>query len=82
MEADRKGQFLIAELEGGDGNNGGELMKTSEELHEQCKTTEDDSDEEMAVAWDDVSGAALDPSRVRAARAEELAIRTYLSAIY
>ena len=30
MGADRKGHFLIAELEGGNGNNGGDLKKTSE----------------------------------------------------
>ena len=47
-------------------------MKTPEELHERCKATEEDNDDEMAVAWDDVSGAALDPNKVRATRAEEL----------
>lgn len=72
LEADRKGQFLLAELEGSDGKNGKELAKTAKELQEQWKTVEDDDEEEMAVAWDDVSGATLDPNKVKAARAEEL----------
>ena len=72
MEADRRGQFLLAELESSDGKNGGKLMKEAKGLQEQCATAEEDNEEEMAVAWDDVFGAALDPNKVRAARAEEL----------
>ena len=72
FEVDRKGQFLLAELEGVNGKNGKELAKTAEGLQEQWKTVEDDDEEEMVVAWDDVSGATLDPNKVKAARAEEL----------
>ena len=50
LEVDQRGQFFLAELQGGDGTNGAELMKTSKALKEQCKTTEEDNDDEMAVA--------------------------------
>ena len=62
----------MPELQSGDGKNGDALMETSKELKERCKTTEEDNDDEMAVAWDDVSGAALDPVKVIAARVEEV----------
>ena len=72
MEADRKGQFLLAELEGSNGENGGELKKAAEKVEERYKIVEENNDAEMQIAWDDVSRASLDPKAVRAARAEEV----------
>ena len=73
IDADRRGQFLLAELECSDGKNGGgKLVKAAKGLQEQCKTAEEDNEEEMARAWDDAFGATLDPNKVRAARAEDL----------
>ena len=40
-------------------------------MKNQYKTVEDDNGDEMDIAWDDVSGATLDPKAVRRARMKE-----------
>ena len=63
LEADQKGQFVFAELEGGNGTNGKGLMQASKDIHEQCKIAVEDNDERMAVAWDDVSRGIVRPKQ-------------------
>ena len=49
------------------------MMQLAERVNEKCKTVEEEEhDVEMAEAWDDVSGKALDPKQVRKARGEEI----------
>ena len=62
----------MAEMEMGDSSNGKELKKTAEQLREKFRIVEENGDEEMDVAWDDVSGAELNLAAVRKARAEEI----------
>ena len=72
-EVDRHGQFLIAGMDK-DGKGDGDLMqKEAQTLIETYQIDEENIDEELETAWDDVSGAALDPSEVKRARAEEVA---------
>ena len=70
-EVDKLGQFLLAEVDK-DGKGNGDLMnKEAQRLKERYQTVEEKNDEELESAWDDVSGAALDPSEIKRARAEE-----------
>ena len=46
-----------------------QYCKTS---HETYKTIEEENEDELEVAWDDVSGAELDPQKVRRTREEEI----------
>ena len=71
LQADRNGQFLLASVEPSSTTSSGELRKTAEELKRRYRTVEEDNDEELEEAWDDVSGAQLDPKAVRKARGEE-----------
>ena len=48
------------------------MAKVAEDARKQYQTVEEDDAGEMDVAWDDVSGASLDPKAVKAARAEEI----------
>ena len=72
MEADRKGQFLVADYDIKNVCSSREIMNMSRELRKQYKTVEEDYDEEMELAWDDVSGAELNPKASRQARKEEI----------
>lgn len=72
LEADRKGQFLLAEIQQDGNNNGGDMVNASRELKGRYETVVEDNSEEMDTAWGDVSGAELNPAAVRAARAEEI----------
>ena len=67
---DGHGQLLLAQV---DGNaSGGDLMKVAKETPSKCKVVEEDEQEELEEAWDDVSGAQSDPTAERAARNEEV----------
>ena len=70
MIVDEKGQFLLAQVD--NNASGGELMKVAKEFQSQYKTVEEDNQEELEEAWDDVLGACLEPKAVRAARMEEV----------
>ena len=72
LQADRDGQFMLANVEASTTTSSGELKKAAEELKKKYRTVEEDLDEQMEEAWDDVSGAQLDPKAVRAARGEEV----------
>ena len=58
MEADRKAQFLLAEIQQNEGDSGVDMMRTSKQLKERYDTVVEDNSDEMDLAWDDVSGAA------------------------
>ena len=73
IEADRNSQHLLMNIEHNDSRSSGDLMETAGKVHEQYRTIEEGNDEEVQIAWDDVSGAELDPQRVRRAREEDIA---------
>ena len=72
MEADRKGQFLVADYNIEDVHSSKEVMNLSREFRKQYKTVEEDCEEEVELAWDDVFGAELNPKAIRQARKEEI----------
>lgn len=72
IEADRKGQFIIAEINADGKSNGKDLKVESNKLQEQYKTVDEEDNEALGMAWDDVFGAELDPAAVKKARAEEI----------
>ena len=53
--------------------SGKDLYACAESLKRKYTTVEEDNEEELEAAWDDVSGATLDPKLVRQARQEEMA---------
>lgn len=65
-------QILLANIEINTETPGGTLMKIIEESQEKCKTIEEDLEEQLERAWDDASGAQLDPNVVKLAREEEI----------
>ena len=67
---DEQGQFLPAQVD--NNASGGEFMKVAKEFQSQHRVVEDDNQEELEEAWDDVSGAQLEPKVARAARMEEV----------
>ena len=72
LHADRQDQFMMATV-GETGNKTSDgLMEEARELKQQYKTVEEDLDEQLQEAWDDVSGAQLDPKAVKSARREEI----------
>lgn len=71
IRADTAGQFLL--LESGNQNvSSKELMNVSRELETKYQTVEEPQSTSLEQAWDDVSGAELDPEKVKKARAEEI----------
>ena len=71
IRMDKQGQFLLMEL-GNDTATSQDLMKVAEEMKNKYRTVEESNDEVLDMAWDDVSGAELDPNKVKQARAEEV----------
>ena len=71
IQVDRAGEFLIGIVDKGCGANSKQLLQAQRELQERYKIIEDD-DDHMMEAFDDVSGARLDPETVRRARQEEI----------
>ena len=47
-------------------------METAKVVQRKCRIVEEGGDLELEVAWDDVSGAELDPQGIRRAREEEI----------
>ena len=70
IRADTSGQFLLMEVENEE-TNSKDLMNASRELEAKRRIVEEPLDASLEQAWDDVSGAELNPSQVKAARAEE-----------
>ena len=61
MEADRRGMYILAKSEG----SSKERRDAQRQLEEKFKIVEEDYDKELWQAWDDVTGAMLDPNMVR-----------------
>ena len=71
IKADAAGQFLPMESSNEEATSR-ELMGTAKEIPEKYKTVEEPDEGLVETAWDDVSGAELDPNQVKKARAEEI----------
>ena len=63
---------MLMSMEYDDRVSSRELMNIAKQLHTQYRTFEENNEDELEVAWDDASGATLDPKEVRKARAEEI----------
>ena len=61
LEADRVGQFLLAEVSIKEGEDQKDLKQEPKRLQSQCRTVGEDDGEELERAWDDVSGTGLNP---------------------
>ena len=72
LEADRQGTFLLANVDANGINNTKQLINEANRIKEKYRTFEEDQNEELEIAWDDVSGAELDRKAVRQARMEEI----------
>lgn len=72
IKADNAGQFLLMNVEQGAEDDGRSLTRAEKELKRKYKTVEENNDDELEVAWGDVSGAALNPKAVRKDRQEEI----------
>ena len=72
MEADRKGQFLMVHVDIKEGQKADELVREVAQIKKRYKIVEEEDNPDLETAWDDVSGAELDPKEVKRARAEEV----------
>ena len=72
IEMDRDGQYLLANMEYNEKVSSKELMNTAKKLNQKYKTIEEENEDELETARDDVSGATLDPKEMKRARAEEI----------
>ena len=70
IQADREGKFIIAALEGF--KDSAEAQGASKHVLQQVKLAEEEEHPDLVPAFDDVSGAPLDPEKVHAARMEEI----------
>ena len=68
IEMDKKGQFLLVHLE----DTEKEMHDINQQLTDKYPTVECEEPLELEQAWDDVTGAELDPAMVRNARKEEV----------
>ena len=68
IEFDQQGRFLLAKLQGIDK----EMTEVKQQLAEEFQIVETEDSETMEVAWDDVTGAELDPAQVKRARLDEV----------
>ena len=71
LKVDRKGQFIIANVSSQDNDIKG-MVKEAEMIKSKYKTIEEDNSADLEIAWDDVTGAELNPKDVRKARGEEI----------
>ena len=72
IQRDRSGQYLLANVQMDNNTTSEELLKEANKLKNKCKTGEEEDDCDMEEAWNDVSGAPLDPQEVQRARREEI----------
>ena len=71
MQLDAQGRFLLMSIDAQEDTTSQELKRSAEKLRQKYKTVEEE-DDPMEMAWDDVSGAELNPTMVKAARQEEI----------
>ena len=72
IAADRDGQFLLTHMEHDENQSSRSIMNVAKQTKEEYTIVEEDDPEELEMAWDEVSGAELDPKMVRKAREEEI----------
>lgn len=66
--ADRKGEFLIGIMDAGCERDSKQLLQAQRELREHFRIgEEEEEDDQMKEAFDDLSGARLDPVKVQKA---------------
>ena len=68
LESDRKGQFILAQLEGTET----EMQDVQQQLAKEYPMVEENDTTTMEQAWDDVTGAELDAGMVKSARQDEI----------
>lgn len=68
LDADKQGQSLLATPHGTEK----ESRDIKAQLERDYKVLEESYDEELEKAWDDVTGAELNPAKVQVARQEEI----------
>ena len=72
LKVDAQQQFLLANIASDTTATSKELMKAAEYVEGKYRTVEEDLDDQLEEAWDDVSGAQLDPKVAKLARQEEI----------
>ena len=72
IKIDRMGQFLIAQINLTVTGASDQMKQEAESIRKRYKTIEEDQDEELEMAWDDVSGAQSNPEAIKKARMEEV----------
>ena len=70
IEADRRGEFLIANIDQEHKASSQQLRDAQKEIQSKYRTIEEEQDTMEMEAFDDVSGAMLDPKKVQSARRE------------
>ena len=70
IEADRQGRFMLATLH--ELSDQGATTQARRQIEEELKTGTEEDTLELINAWDDVSGAELEPNKVYEARMEEV----------
>lgn len=70
IQRDRNGQSLLANIQVDPNTTAKSLVDEARELKTRYLKIEEDNEEECMEAWDDESGAALDPREVQRARRE------------
>ena len=56
VEADRQGCYLLAQVGSVDGTNRQEMRREANQITTKYRTVEENNDEELQRAWDDVTG--------------------------
>lgn len=67
---------MLMNMEYNEQTSSRELLNIAKQLYDQYRIIEEDNANELEVAWDDVSGAILDPKEVRRARTGEIRVVT------
>ena len=72
IQMDQKGQFLLMNVSVEVGESSQDLLKSAEKIKRKYRIVEEENDDQIETAWDDVSGAEFDPQMVKNARKEEI----------
>ena len=72
LEADRRGEFFIGSIDKHQTASSEQLKNAQKELQQRYRVVEEEDEEAGMEAYDDVSGAQLDPKQVQRARQEEI----------
>ena len=72
IAADKDGQFPLTRMEHDENQSSRNIMNVAKQIKEEYRTDEEDDPVELEIAWDDVSGAELDPKMARKAREQEI----------